>query len=182
MKHKRLEPETLEAVADRFKVLAEPARLTVLNALRARPLSVSDLIDETGLNQANLSKHLQLLHATALSAGNGRGRMCIYSLADRSVFELCDIMCGQLKRHVAVRRSRVDALISYGGEEDSHRVPDRPGHRDDWLWRRRVLRLSLRAADDRERRRLRLDGRGSCRSSAIASPTRRHTCPRRTAS
>ncbi|MEO7135254.1 MAG: metalloregulator ArsR/SmtB family transcription factor, partial [Vicinamibacterales bacterium] len=63
MKHNRLEPETLEAVADRFKVLAEPARLTVLNALRELPLSVSDLVDETGLNQANLSKHLQLLYS-----------------------------------------------------------------------------------------------------------------------
>jgi len=103
MTHKRLEPETLKAVADRFKVLAEPARLTVLNALRARPLSVSDLIDETGLNQANLSKHLQLLYAYGFVSRQRHGSYVHYSLADRSVFELCDIMCGQLKRHVAVR-------------------------------------------------------------------------------
>ena len=41
MKHKSLEPETLEAVADRFKVLAEPARLAILNALRRMPMTVS---------------------------------------------------------------------------------------------------------------------------------------------
>lgn len=103
MKHKRLEPETLAAVADCFKVLAEPARLTVLNALREQPLSVSDLIDETGLNQANLSKHLQLLYSYGFVARQRQGSFVYYSLADRSVFELCDIMCGQLKRHVAVR-------------------------------------------------------------------------------
>ncbi len=103
MKHKPLEPETLEAVADRFKVLAEPARLAVLNALRGRPLSVTDLIDETGLNQANLSKHLQVLYAHGFVGRQRRGPYVYYSLADRSVFELCDIMCGQLKRHVAVR-------------------------------------------------------------------------------
>lgn len=103
MKHKPLEPDTLEAVADRFKVLAEPARLAVLNALRAEPLSVTSLIDETGLNQANLSKHLQLLYAYGFVGRQRRGSYVYYSLADRSVFELCDIMCGQLKRHVAVR-------------------------------------------------------------------------------
>lgn len=103
MNHKPLEPDTLEAVADRFKVLAEPARLAVLNALRAEPLSVTSLIDETGLNQANLSKHLQLLYAYGFVGRQRRGSYVYYSLADRSVFELCDIMCGQLKRHVAVR-------------------------------------------------------------------------------
>lgn len=103
MKDKRLEPEILEAVADRFKVLAEPARLTVLNVLREQPLSVSDLIDETGLNQANLSKHLQLLYSHGFVSRQRHGSYVYYALADRSVFELCDIMCGQLKRHVAVR-------------------------------------------------------------------------------
>ena len=101
---RRLEPETLEAVADRFKVLAEPARLSILNALRAGPSSVTTLIDETGLNQANLSKHLQLLYTHGFVHRERSRSWVYYSLADDSVFTLCDIMCGQLKRHVAVRR------------------------------------------------------------------------------
>lgn len=105
MRHKRLEPETLEAVADRFKVLAEPARLAILNALRAAPMmSVTTLIDETGLSQANLSKHLQLLYTHGFVERRRDKSWVYYSLADDSVFALCDIMCGQLKRHVAVRR------------------------------------------------------------------------------
>lgn len=103
MKLKRLEPDTLEAVADRFKVLAEPARLAILNALREMPLSVTTLIDETGLNQANLSKHLQLLYTHGFVTRQRHGLHVIYSLADTSVFALCDIMCKQLERHVAVR-------------------------------------------------------------------------------
>jgi ArsR family transcriptional regulator len=103
MKHTHLEPETIEAVADRFKVLAEPARLAVLNALRERPMSVSALIDETGLNQANLSKHLQLLYTHGFVERRRSRSYVYYSIADRSVFQLCDIICGQLKRHVAVR-------------------------------------------------------------------------------
>jgi ArsR family transcriptional regulator len=104
MKHKRLEPETLAAVADRFKVLSEPARLEILNALRDGPRSVTTLIDETSLNQANLSKHLQLLYTHGFVQRQRSKSWVYYSLADKSVFDLCDIMCGQLDKHVAVRR------------------------------------------------------------------------------
>jgi ArsR family transcriptional regulator len=104
---KKLEPDTLAAVADRFKVLAEPARLGILNALRSSEMmSVTTLIDETGLNQANLSKHLQLLYTHGFVKRTRDKSWVYYSLTDESVFELCDIMCGQLKNHVAVRRLR----------------------------------------------------------------------------
>ena len=125
MKHKRLEPETLEAVADRFKVLAEPARLTVLNALRGQPLSVSDLIDETGLNQANLSKHLQLLYSHGF-VNRQRHKSIRVLLACRSQ------RFRALRHHVRAvetpcRRPRpcLDALIDYAGEEDPDRMLDR---------------------------------------------------------
>jgi DNA-binding transcriptional ArsR family regulator len=103
MRHKRLEPETIEAVADRLKVLAEPARLLILNSLRERAMNVSELIDETGLSQANLSKHLQLLYTHGFVSRRRQRLWVFYAIADPSVFVLCDIMCKQLKRHVAVR-------------------------------------------------------------------------------
>ena len=103
MTSRRLEPETLDAVADRFKVLAEPARLSILNALREMPLSVTSLIDETGLSQANLSKHLQILHTHGFVKRTRDKSWVYYELADKSTFQLCDIMCRQLKHHVAVR-------------------------------------------------------------------------------
>ncbi|MEO8681085.1 MAG: metalloregulator ArsR/SmtB family transcription factor [Vicinamibacterales bacterium] len=107
MKKKPLGPDLLARVADRFKVLAEPARLTVLNALREGPLHVSALMDKTGLNQANLSKHLQLLHAHGYVARRRQGVFIHYQLADNSVFALCDIMCGQLERKLKVESSQL---------------------------------------------------------------------------
>ena len=98
MRRTSLGPETLEAVALRFKVLAEPARLQILNELRTKPLNVTALMDATGLNQANLSKHLQLLHAHGFVMRRRDGLFVVYALADESVFALCDIMCAQLKR------------------------------------------------------------------------------------
>lgn len=100
----------LRAVADRFKVLAEPARLSVLNELRSGARSVTDLIEATGLSQANLSKHLQLLHGHGFVSRRREGLFTIYELADRSVFELCDIMCGQLKRQASDHITRLRAV------------------------------------------------------------------------
>ena len=109
MSKKRLGPDTIRAVADRFKVLAEPARLSVLNELCGGARNVSDLVDATGLSQANLSKHLQLLHTHGFVARRRDGLYVIYELADRSVTELCAIMCGQLKRHAEDQVARLRA-------------------------------------------------------------------------
>ena len=110
MSGRRLGPDTLRAVADRFKVLAEPARLAVLSELWSGPRNVSELGDATGLNQANLSKHLQLLHTHGFVVRRRDGAFVIYQLADRSVFELCDIMCGQLKRRASEQVAQLRAV------------------------------------------------------------------------
>ena len=104
MSNKPLAPETIGAVADRLKVLAEAARLSVLNQLRSGPRNVSELMADTGLSQANLSKHLQVLHTHGFVSRRRQGLFVIYQLADRSVFELCDIICGQLKRQAGTNR------------------------------------------------------------------------------
>jgi DNA-binding transcriptional ArsR family regulator len=110
MSRKRLGPDTIVAVAERLKALAEPARLSVLNELRGGPLNVSDLAEATGLHQANLSKHLQLLHTHGFVSRRRDGLFTIYEIADPSVFELCDIICGQLKRQAEDQGRRLAAI------------------------------------------------------------------------
>lgn len=97
-------PEFLELVAERFKALAEPARLQILNALRGGALTVGELVEATELGQANVSKHLQMLHGMGFVSRRKEGLFVYYSLADRSVFQLCDIMCGRLENEVRTRR------------------------------------------------------------------------------
>ncbi len=96
-------PELLELVAERFKVLGEPARLAMLNVLRGREMTVSDLVEATGFGQANVSKHLQILLSHGFVSRRKDGLFAYYSVADRSVFRLCDVMCGRLE-------SQADAL------------------------------------------------------------------------
>ncbi|HEX7241040.1 MAG TPA: metalloregulator ArsR/SmtB family transcription factor [Longimicrobiaceae bacterium] len=98
-----LTPEVLELIAERFKALAEPARLAILNALRAREMTVSELMEATGLGQANASKHLQILHGLRFVERRKEGLYVVYRLADQDVFQLCDIMCGRLARESDTR-------------------------------------------------------------------------------
>jgi DNA-binding transcriptional ArsR family regulator len=98
-----LTPDLLAPIAERFKALAEPARLAILNALREGELTVSELLEATGLGQANASRHLHVLHAQGFVERRREGVYIYYSLADSDVFRLCDIMCGRLEREAASR-------------------------------------------------------------------------------
>jgi DNA-binding transcriptional ArsR family regulator len=97
-------PAVIAMVAERFKALAEPARLEILNCLREGEMTVTELVEETGLGQANLSKHLQSLHAADFVVRRKDGLFTHYALADRDVLKLCDLMCGRIERSVASRR------------------------------------------------------------------------------
>jgi len=95
--HEPLPPEILALIAERFRVLAEPARLRLLNILLSGERTVSDLVEETGLNQANISKHLGLLRSSKFVDRRKEGLYAFYRVADPSVEELCRIMCGRLE-------------------------------------------------------------------------------------
>ena len=100
----KMTPEVLDLVALRFKVLADSARLRILNCLRDGEMTVSELVEKTGLGQANVSKHLQLLHSNGFVDRRKEGLFVFYTLADESVFKLCDMMCGRLEAELKTRR------------------------------------------------------------------------------
>jgi ArsR family transcriptional regulator len=106
----QLSPEVLELIAERFRVLAEPARLRILNVLLEGERTVSDLVEETGLNQANVSKHLSRLRSSSFVDRRKEGLYAFYRIADPSVGVLCEIMCGRLEEQ-AVEQS---ALLATG--------------------------------------------------------------------
>ncbi len=101
----QLTPELLAAVAERFKVLSEPTRLQILSTLRDGESTVSKLVDSTGLGQANVSKHLQILHVTGFVTRRREGLYVYYRLAGNEVFELCDIICDRLEEEIRARES-----------------------------------------------------------------------------
>jgi DNA-binding transcriptional ArsR family regulator len=93
--------EVLERVAERFRALGEPARLGLLSVLRDGECTVTELVGASGLSQANVSRHLRVLHAAGLVSRRREGTWVHYGLADDGVLQLCDLVCGRVEREVA---------------------------------------------------------------------------------
>lgn len=94
----RLPAGALDAIADRFRALGEPARLAILDALRDGERTVGELVRATGQAQANVSRHLGVLHGAGLVARRREGLYVHYAVADEGVFRLCDLICSRLQR------------------------------------------------------------------------------------
>lgn len=93
-----LPEEALAQVAAYFQTLSEPTRLQVLNLLRKNERSVGELAQLCGYSSANISRHLSLLAQHGLLRRESRGNSVFYSIADPSVYALCDLVCGNIAR------------------------------------------------------------------------------------
>jgi DNA-binding transcriptional ArsR family regulator len=97
----------VELIAERFRILAEPMRISLLDALREGEASVGELQAATGASQQNVSKHLGVLLRAGILARRKEGNFAVYSIADEAVFSLCEEVCGGLRRQL----SELDALL-----------------------------------------------------------------------
>jgi DNA-binding transcriptional ArsR family regulator len=97
----KLDDKALQYIAKYFKALAEPMRLKVLNALQDGEKNVSQLTEISGGTQANISKHLSLLDQYGLVKRESRGTNVFYSIADPSVYDLCELVCGQISTRMS---------------------------------------------------------------------------------
>jgi DNA-binding transcriptional ArsR family regulator len=96
-------PEALELVAARFRVLGEPLRLRLLQALALGEHSVSELAGLLATTQPNVSKHLKVMQGAGLVSRRPDKNTAYYSIADDSVFALCDIVCRRLADRFAAQ-------------------------------------------------------------------------------
>ena len=110
---KNMPPEALEEVAGYFQVLAEPTRLRILNILREGERNVGDLAQMCGYTAANVSRHLSLMTKNGLVTREGRGTSVYYRFADESVYALCDLVCDNIARQIALSEaSRASFSVS----------------------------------------------------------------------
>jgi DNA-binding transcriptional ArsR family regulator len=91
-----IDAAALEALTDIFRVLGDPTRLRLLDALSRRELCVGDLANQLGVSESAVSHQLRLLRTARLVRARRDGRMIFYSLHDTHVLTLFD----QALRHV----------------------------------------------------------------------------------
>ncbi|MDP5339416.1 MAG: metalloregulator ArsR/SmtB family transcription factor [Nodularia sp. (in: cyanobacteria)] len=111
-------PSVLSQVADYFKVLSEVSRLQILCCLKTGAKNVTEIITETGLGQANVSKHLKVLAQAGIVKRTPEGVSVIYEIADPILFQLCDLVCdalGERSYRLAVRLQEQTQQLSQLG-------------------------------------------------------------------
>lgn len=97
----------LEEVARLFGMLAESSRLKLLRALLDRPMTVSELIQATGMRQGNVSKHLGTLLLGGFVAREREGNFARYAISDPTVASLCMLMCSRIEAEARHRMKQL---------------------------------------------------------------------------
>lgn len=113
---KSLDDRALGHVAEYFRALSEPLRLKILNALRDKARNVGELTELLECSQANVSKHLATLMRYGFVERTAQGTSAYYKIADPRVYQLCDLVCGQMAQHFA------DQAQMLGGHQGSARA------------------------------------------------------------
>ncbi|HEU5277986.1 MAG TPA: metalloregulator ArsR/SmtB family transcription factor [Gaiellaceae bacterium] len=104
-----LADDLIELIARRFRVLAEPMRIKLLDSLCLGEASVLELTEATGATQQNVSKHLGVLLQAGVVSRRKVGNYAYYSIADEAVFALCEAVCGSLTEQAEWQREIVAA-------------------------------------------------------------------------
>lgn len=98
----------MHLIAQRFRVLGEPVRIRLLDSLRDGARTVGELTVLVDASQQNVSKHLGVLHQAGLIDRAKQGTSVRYAITDEWVFDLCDLVCGSLRRQV----SELDQILT----------------------------------------------------------------------
>ena len=100
-RHPTLPEGPLVLVAARFRALGDPSRLKIVNRMMNGERSVQELLEETGLTQTNLSRHLGILRQQGIVERRSEGNRALYRIADPTMVDVCEAVCGSLADQLA---------------------------------------------------------------------------------
>jgi len=83
-----LQPRTVEGLADTFRVLGDPTRVRILDALSSGELCVCDIASLVGISESAVSHQLRLLRSMRLVRYRRAGRLMFYAVDDHHILEL----------------------------------------------------------------------------------------------
>ena len=93
--------EALQMVASRFRALADPTRLRLLNLLMGGERAVGELAEAAGIDQPIVSRQLAVLRRDGIVARRAEGNKGFYRINDATAVQLCEVVCGGLAEKLA---------------------------------------------------------------------------------
>ncbi|MDA4124986.1 MAG: metalloregulator ArsR/SmtB family transcription factor [Thaumarchaeota archaeon] len=104
-----VEDELCRMQAEFCKGMSHPKRIQILNILKQGERSVTELVEMTGIPQANLSQHLSVLRQFGLLETKRSGSKISYSLADARIGEACNLVRKAIEERL--RKTRMFAEV-----------------------------------------------------------------------
>ena len=102
-----LSDSQIDQAARLFATLSEPSRLRLLRALMTGPMTVTEMVEATGMKQGNVSKQLGILYDAQLLVRTREGNFIRYAIEDDTTTQLCNLVCRKIENDA---RARVAAL------------------------------------------------------------------------
>jgi len=81
-----------ELQADICKTFSNAKRMEIINALKDREMSASDLVEAIGLSKANLSQHMAVLRSKGVVLARREGLNIFYRISNPKIIQACDLM------------------------------------------------------------------------------------------
>ena len=78
--------------AELCKTFSNPTRLEILNLLKDKEMSVTELIEKTKLSQANISQHLSIMKSKGIVTSDRKGKNIYYELTNPKIIKAFDII------------------------------------------------------------------------------------------
>ena len=92
--------------AEMCKVLSHPKRLELINTLRHKEMSASELSTRLKLEPANLSQHLAMMRERRILTSRKEGNMVFYRITNPRLLEAFDLL-----REILFEQIRHDAAL-----------------------------------------------------------------------
>lgn len=84
----RRDDTLIQALADTFRILGDPTRVRIVDALASGQLCVHELSEHIGLSESAVSHQLRLMRTMRIVRARREGRCVYYTLDDQHVLDL----------------------------------------------------------------------------------------------
>ena len=82
----------LKLQADICKIFANDKRLGIIDLLKSREMSNSELMQKTGLNKVTMSQHMNVLKSKGVIVVRRDGVQLYYRIANPKIIQACNLM------------------------------------------------------------------------------------------
>ena len=97
--------------SDVCKTLANPKRQEILDSLRQKEMTVNELVEKTGISQANLSQHLAILRSKGIVGSRRDGVNVYYSISNSKIIQAFDLISEVLQETIKSQNRTISDAI-----------------------------------------------------------------------